>query len=209
MSPEQIMGQWYRQGPWTDLYGLGCLVYTMVHGDPMFRNLESLDAMHRHLAGDLPPFEPRIEVPERFQDWVRELLHANPTERPRTAADAAFALRQLDEPSPHDGPTPVPRDWRTRAVPAPIYLGASSLTLFGLRTFRAVGRETIRTRLWHGLRQVWTLRARHVVAARGPGSRKTRLLSVAQVERAHADGAPRACGVPSGTDSLLPRRCRR
>jgi eukaryotic-like serine/threonine-protein kinase len=203
MSPEQIMGQWYRQGPWTDLYGLGCLVYTMVHGDPMFRNLESLDAMHRHLAGDLPPFEPRIEVPERFHDWVRGLLHANPTERPRTAADAAFALRQIDELSPHDGPTTVPRDWRTRAVPAPLYLGASSQTLFGLRTFRAVGRETIRTRLWHGLRQVWTLRSRHVVLLRGPaGVGKTRLLEW-MVERAHETGAARVWRVPSGTDSLL------
>jgi hypothetical protein len=146
--------------------------------------------------------------PDRFHDWVRELLHANPTERPRTAADAAFALRQIDELSPHDGPTPVPRDWRTRAVPAPIYLGASSLTLFGLRTFRAVGRETIRTRLWHGLRQVWTLRARHVVLLRGPAVSGRRDSSSGS-SSARTRRAPPACGACRQAPTVSSTPCRR
>jgi eukaryotic-like serine/threonine-protein kinase len=203
MSPEQIMGQWFRQGPWTDLYGLGCLVYTMVHGDPMFRTLESIDAMHRHLLGQLPPFEPKMDLPPRFHDWVRSLLHTNPTERPRTAADAAHALRRIEDDDIADAPAPVPRDWRTRAFPAPLYLGASSLALYGLRTFRVAGRETVRTRLWSALRHVWSLRTRHVTLIRGPaGIGKTRLLEWL-TERALETGAARVWRAPAGADSVL------
>ena len=30
MAPEQLMGEWRQQGPWTDLYSLGCTIWRMV-----------------------------------------------------------------------------------------------------------------------------------------------------------------------------------
>jgi serine/threonine protein kinase len=36
MSPEQCHGQWRDFGPWTDLYAVGCVAYTLACGHPPF-----------------------------------------------------------------------------------------------------------------------------------------------------------------------------
>ncbi|MEZ4473964.1 MAG: serine/threonine-protein kinase [bacterium] len=92
MAPEQIKGDWHALGPWTDLYAVGCLAWQLATGSAPFAGRGRKEVLRAHLHGDLPAFEPRIEVPAGFEGWVRALLAKHPAARPRFAAQAAAAL---------------------------------------------------------------------------------------------------------------------
>ena len=114
MSPEQLRGRWRDFGPWTDLYALGCVAYEHCCGRLPFEGENLFDIAHQQLSGELPPFEPRMPVPEGFEGWVRRLMEKRPQDRFQRAADAAWALMQLDEPEGSDqSHSPV----QLRAVP--------------------------------------------------------------------------------------------
>ena len=98
MSPEQLRGRWRDFGPWTDLYALGCVAFEQACGSLPFEGDNLFDIAHQQLASDLPPFEPKVHVPDGFEDWVRRLLEKNPRDRFLRASDAAWALLQLPEP---------------------------------------------------------------------------------------------------------------
>lgn len=100
MAPEQLQGHWRDQGPWTDLYSLGCLAWSLSSGTPPFGRQRafaeiSLDHLHR----PPPALVPRNAVPVAFEAWLLRLLEKDPRRRFASAADAAQALRAL-EPSP-------------------------------------------------------------------------------------------------------------
>jgi serine/threonine protein kinase/tetratricopeptide (TPR) repeat protein len=96
MAPEQFLDQWRDFGPWTDLYGFGCLVWTLCAGAPPFRRASWEDTRRAHLEEDLPPFTSLQPVPTGFEDWLRLLLHRDPVRRLQCAADAAWALDQIE-----------------------------------------------------------------------------------------------------------------
>lgn len=97
MSPEQFECRWRDYGPWTDLYALGCLAYTMASGSPPFgRRVEFERSMFGHLYQDLPPLEATMEVPSGLEHWIRRLMAKRPSDRFQWAADAALALAALD-----------------------------------------------------------------------------------------------------------------
>jgi len=104
MAPEQCHGLWRDQGPWTDLYALGCIAYQLATGRPPFKGLKGEDLMRAHVQAEAPPLPPRRGLPEGYADWVRRLLRKPPTERFQRAADAAWALSRLPEPE-DVGPT--------------------------------------------------------------------------------------------------------
>ncbi|MCB9758273.1 MAG: protein kinase [Alphaproteobacteria bacterium] len=96
MSPEQFRGDVLAFGPWTDLYGLGGLAWTLACGAPPFglrKDFKELRALHCY--GELPRFDPVVLVPEGFEAWLRRLLEKDPLQRFRRAADAAWALQRL------------------------------------------------------------------------------------------------------------------
>lgn len=95
MAPEQATGMVRDQGPWTDLYALGCLTYWLVAGDAPFQDDDVQTLLRKHVSAPRPPFEPRIEVPKGFKTWVRQLLARKHQSRFRRAADAASALAEL------------------------------------------------------------------------------------------------------------------
>lgn len=94
MAPEQITGRWRDQGPWTDLYALGCLAYWLL-GQPAFAGTRAEDVLRDQLQKPHSPLEPSVEVPEGLQGWLDGLLAKKPTRRYQRAADAAHDLRQL------------------------------------------------------------------------------------------------------------------
>jgi len=108
MAPEQLQGAWRHQGPWTDLYSVGCLGWTLVTGAPPFGRRRSYEAfLEDHLHLRPPPLDPMIGVPVDVDKWLRRLLAKSPADRFRTAADARDALLALPS-GMDDSPTLEP-----------------------------------------------------------------------------------------------------
>ncbi len=92
MAPEQFRGQWRDYGPWTDLYSLGCLVYSLATGSPPFGRVKGNAARAAHLVRPVPPLVPKHPLPAAFHPWVHQLLEKDTARRFACAADAAWAL---------------------------------------------------------------------------------------------------------------------
>ena len=99
MAPEQFKGAWRDYGPWTDLYALGVLAYQMSTGILPFPWESFQELRTAHLEEEAIPMQPRVRVPEGFEEWVGRLMEKRPSRRYRRAADAAWDL---------DGLSPVP-----------------------------------------------------------------------------------------------------
>ena len=104
MAPEQVAGEWRALGPWTDLYALGCLAYTLVTGSAPFAGRGARRIMAAHLHEDPPPLRPAMPIPAGFETWVRRLLQKHPDHRYRFAADAALGLLALPDAVAHGDP---------------------------------------------------------------------------------------------------------
>jgi tetratricopeptide (TPR) repeat protein len=161
MAPEQIEVLARRYGPWTDLYGLGCLLYELATGHLPFRDEPNRPLAMAHLLSPVPPLVPRFPCPPAFGAWLERTLAKEPHERFRNAAEALEAL--FGEP---------PR--RTVDVQRASSAGAG-LRLFGLRDIPLVGREAERAKLHDTLDA--SLEGPTVVSLGGPeGVGRSRLL---------------------------------
>lgn len=96
MAPEQFRDQWREFGPWTDLYGFGCLVWTLVAGAPPFRRATWEDTRRAHIEEQLPALQSLQPMPGGLEGWLRTLLHKDPARRMQCAADAIWSLEQLE-----------------------------------------------------------------------------------------------------------------
>lgn len=121
MAPEQIKGLWREQGPWTDLYALGCMLYRLVTGKIIYQgNLQ--EVLQAHIHHPTPKLKPLFDIPARFESWLGTLLEKDTEKRCRLAADAAYALNRLELPYPvlmAPAPTYEPLMEDTLDEPAP------------------------------------------------------------------------------------------
>lgn len=92
MSPEQVAGDLQRQGPWSDLYAVGCVAWELAAGMPPFSG-PVLDVLAMHCSAPVPALPSHAEAPPGLIEWIRVLMEKDPKARFRCAADAAFALR--------------------------------------------------------------------------------------------------------------------
>lgn len=107
MAPEQFRRAVRDYGPWTDIYALGCLAWTLLSGKPPFvsaRTRGELEEMHRREP--LPELESHCVVPAVLWDWLQCMLAKDPGDRFQRAAEAARALQSM------------PSRWRPGASPA-------------------------------------------------------------------------------------------
>lgn len=95
MAPEQILADWRRQGPWTDLYAVGCLIWRIVCASPPFDGDDRREILQAHLRHRVDDFSPVLAVPDGLEGWLRRLIAPRPDLRFRRAADAARALEDL------------------------------------------------------------------------------------------------------------------
>jgi serine/threonine protein kinase/tetratricopeptide (TPR) repeat protein len=102
MAPEQFSSEWRDQGPWTDLYALGCTAYALASGDPPFSGDDLPTMALNHNVRPPPVLVTRFDVPQGFEDWVNVLLAKRASERFECAADARLALDELEDPSTGD-----------------------------------------------------------------------------------------------------------
>ncbi|NOY26829.1 MAG: protein kinase, partial [Oligoflexia bacterium] len=136
MAPERFTREWRDLGPWTDLYSLGCLGYTLLRGRPPYVGKPLTQVIQAHLYGPIPTLHARCPVPPDLDLWLRRTLAKAPIDRFQTAADAAHALRKLGEATVGQaakentsGSTPPdlhPRARGSSIAPLPSSPGASS-----------------------------------------------------------------------------------
>ncbi len=94
MSPEQAMGQSDRIGPWTDVFGLGGLLYHLLTLGPLYRGASETSVVRQaRAAGYLAIRNLAPSTPRGLARIVHRALAAEPERRYRTAADLETALR--------------------------------------------------------------------------------------------------------------------
>ena len=184
MAPEQLQMRSRDFGPWTDLYAVGCMAWTLATGAPPFGR-ELKEALKGHLYTTAAEFQPDLTVPADFERWVRWLLTKPVDQRVSRAADASDTLAAL-------GGAPRPswrKGWRRPEVKTERPLHGVGLGLLGLRSVPLVGREAEQDALWNQLVTVDQTSSPRVAVLRGSaGVGKTRLCRWL-AERAHELGA--------------------
>ena len=95
MSPEQVAGDPDLDGR-TDIYGLGCVLFEMLAGEPPFTGSSAQAVMCRRCTEPPPRLRDiRAEVPESVDDALNRALALDPAGRFRSAAAFAEALLRL------------------------------------------------------------------------------------------------------------------
>ena len=97
MAPEQIMNQTRDQGPWTDLYSIGCLAYLFATGQRIFAHATGTEVLRCQIHEQPAPVTGR-HLPEGFQGWLNKMLAKNVSARFEYAAEAAWELVCLPDP---------------------------------------------------------------------------------------------------------------
>jgi len=95
MAPEQIAGRMRDEGPATDLYALGCMIYGLTTGAPPFSGTTP-QICRAHMLDVPPPLALAWPAPRAFFEWVATLLAKRPAHRFGTAAAARAALLGID-----------------------------------------------------------------------------------------------------------------
>jgi serine/threonine-protein kinase len=92
-SPEQARGA--KLDGRSDIYGLGCVLYEMLSGEPPFTGASRAAVAARHLAEAVPPLRTmRPEVGPALERVVHRALAKQPEARFPSGAELARALRQ-------------------------------------------------------------------------------------------------------------------
>jgi hypothetical protein len=155
MAPEQLSGLDEQFGPWTDLFAVGCLAWSLCSGAPPWGGGHGFTSLLRELREQpMPAFFARHPVPPGLEAWLSWLLQPDPRDRPRRAADALRALLAIDA-GPLAGPAlrlagrpgPPPAE-PPLITPAPRAAGGAGLGLFRLRQPPLMGREAEQRALW-------------------------------------------------------------
>jgi serine/threonine protein kinase len=98
VAPEQGAGEWWREGPPTDLHAVGVLAWSLAAGHlPMVRRQATKD-LALGAGRRLPRLRARFGVPEAFAGWCKRLAHPDPRRRPALAAEALAELRAMGAP---------------------------------------------------------------------------------------------------------------
>jgi eukaryotic-like serine/threonine-protein kinase len=98
MSPEQVRGQ--ATDHRTDIFAFGAILYEMVMGTRSFQKPTEADTISAILNEEPPSIcQLSPETPNGVERVVRRCLEKNPELRFHSAADLAFALEALSDPS--------------------------------------------------------------------------------------------------------------
>lgn len=203
-APEQVQGAVTAQGPWTDLYLLGCLAWTVVCGAPPFRRRRGAEQlMAAHLLVPAPALRPAFPVPPELDAWVRRLMAKEPGGRFACAADAEAALRAMDPgPRRRGAPSVAPVSIGAGAsIGAGVSLGVGA-ALVAMRGPELVGRWSERDTAWKLLARVVDEGRPRRLVIRGPSGVGTSALAGWLVERAEELGV--AFGARGRDDTGLP-----
>jgi tetratricopeptide (TPR) repeat protein len=187
-APEQIRTQVGYQGPWTDLYLLGCVARQLATGEvPFAAHTDRERVLRAQLEAQFSPLEARFDVPAGFGGWVERLLQKQPGDRFLTAPAAIDALLAVERINRLHR-----RHWSAELdpeSPPPVGAGDPGPGVFANRKAPFVGRTGERDRLWELLYTVTVDPRPRVVLAHGPSGVGTSALASWLVERVLETGA--------------------
>jgi len=188
MAPEQVEGRWRDTGPWSDLYGFGCMLWELVTGRAPFERESTEATLQAHLEAAPPDFRPMVQVPVGLEAVLRGLLQKSPRDRPTSAFEVSRRLRTLSAEalegvagaSDHtplelrrvvltELERPMVAEVRAPAHDEPLAaLPGSGLSLLRYRDDRLVGRAGLQSDLRARLERVARNRAAEVLVLSGP-----------------------------------------
>ncbi len=174
LAPEQIRRRHgMPEGPWTDLYAVGCLAFWLASGHGPFDDAETiLDALELPFRDSFPKLEPRLDVPDGFEEWILQMTRTEPSRRMGHAADAGKALLALDASPEH---LVVP-SWKRSEHSRPMRLPGTGLGLYRVKRPPLVGRDEMCSTLWQTLTEVVETGSTRFVTLHGAaGAGKSRL----------------------------------
>jgi serine/threonine protein kinase len=91
MAPEQIRGDDLTAA--ADVYGLGCVMYECMCGQPPFAEVKGMRILWAHLQEQPPdPCELRSDIPPQFGRTLLLALEKDPDDRPASAGEYARML---------------------------------------------------------------------------------------------------------------------
>ncbi|HET6578077.1 MAG TPA: serine/threonine-protein kinase [Gemmatimonadales bacterium] len=108
MSPEQASGDKAIDGR-SDIFGLACVLYEMLAGEPPFKGPNPQATLMRRFMGPPRPLRPMVQIPEHVEVAIVRALAKDPAERYATAAEFAEALAGR-EPARPVAPAPLRPD---------------------------------------------------------------------------------------------------
>lgn len=121
MSPEQVKG--LELDPRTDIYSLGCILFEMLTGDPLFLGKTSIETMHMHVTTPAPTLAiaaPRRFFPRVLEDIIARAVAKEPENRYQTADeiknDLLEAVKSIEQYN-QLGETSQTLETRTRRAP--------------------------------------------------------------------------------------------
>jgi len=106
MSPEQASGDKAIDGR-SDIFGLGCVLYEMLAGEPPFKGPNPQATLMRRFMGPPRPLRPMIMISEPVEAAIIRSLAKDPADRFATAAEFADALAGR---APSAAPKPAAAD---------------------------------------------------------------------------------------------------
>jgi serine/threonine protein kinase len=96
MSPEQVLGRADRIGPWTDVFGLGGLLYHLLTRRPLYQGASGISVLRQAMKAEYVPVrQVNRTVPRALERICHKALAADPERRYRTAGALERALRRF------------------------------------------------------------------------------------------------------------------
>jgi tRNA A-37 threonylcarbamoyl transferase component Bud32/ABC-type phosphate/phosphonate transport system substrate-binding protein len=135
MAPEQAAGNRAAVGPWSDVYGLGAILFYLLTGRPPFQGKSMAETLQQVANSDpVSPQQLNPEVPRDLATICLKCLAKEPARRYRTAEELAedLAAFRRDEPIRARPASWQERAWRwCRRNPAAAGLMATLLVALG------------------------------------------------------------------------------
>lgn len=95
MAPEQARGELAQIDARTDVYALGCVLWTVISGHPPFSGVDMVTILERLVAGHGPgTAEAVFPIADELTELVDRCLSPLPADRPASADAVAVALRR-------------------------------------------------------------------------------------------------------------------